>query len=101
MNLQAIFEQIQTLEEEEQEWLAEQLEKLLVSIKKNQGIHNTPPIDKLYPEKLAYEIEDIHKIIAQFPPLKLWTFADLQNEQIFPPDLTIKIEIIKNRIYIM
>ncbi|TAF68286.1 MAG: Uma2 family endonuclease [Cytophagales bacterium] len=25
----------------------------------------------------------------------------MQNEQIFPPDLTIKIEIIKNRIYIM
>ncbi len=54
-------------------------------------------------EKFAGGItkESLEEIIAQFPHNKKWTFSDLQDENIFPPDIKIKKQLIDNRLYFM
>ncbi|MDX2301794.1 MAG: Uma2 family endonuclease [Microscillaceae bacterium] len=48
-----------------------------------------------------FDIEDIEEIIQQFPIDKKWTWEDIENPCIFPPDLPFKIEIIDYQIFIM
>jgi Uma2 family endonuclease len=49
----------------------------------------------------SFSAEDIQAIIDQFPKKRKWTFADLQNEYIFPKEHFVKIEIINFKIYVM
>lgn len=51
--------------------------------------------------QLAYTPEDIQAIIQKFPKNKKWTFDDLQNETIFPPEINFKIEIHQHKIFVM
>ncbi|TAG39681.1 MAG: Uma2 family endonuclease [Cytophagia bacterium] len=51
------------------------------------------------PNQLAYSVAEIKAIANRFPKNKLWTVQDLDTY--FPPDLSIKVEIIRNRLYIM
>ncbi len=50
-------------------------------------------------EKLAYTVEDIRAIARRFPKNKKWKAQDLEVH--FPQNLPIKVQIIKNRLYIM
>lgn len=89
------LEKIQAIENltfEDEERILELIDEILEKYK---------PQKKYYEEKLHYTYEDILAIVAQFPPDKKWTFSDLQDENIFPPDLKIKIEILDNQLYIM
>ncbi len=52
-----------------------------------------------YEEKDTYTIEDLEAIVAAFPQDYAWTYSDL--EKYFPQDLSIKVEIIDNQIFIM
>ncbi|WP_338814475.1 Uma2 family endonuclease [Bernardetia sp. Wsw4-3y2] len=52
-----------------------------------------------YEEKDNYTFEDIKKIAAQFPIDYKWTYQDLVNY--FPQDLSVKVEIINNQLFIM
>lgn len=61
-----------------------------------------PPSQPYYDvHKLAYSIEDIKAIIAQFPKNKKWTWADLQNPLYFPELVKFKVELLNYKIYIM
>lgn len=60
-----------------------------------------PYKNTLYLIKLNYTVEDIKSIVHLFPKNKKWTCDDLENEAIFPPDLTVKIQLINYKIYIM
>ncbi|MGF1534522.1 MAG: Uma2 family endonuclease [Bernardetiaceae bacterium] len=55
----------------------------------------------LYPPKAAYQAEDILKILEHFPKDKAWTAKELDDEHIFPPQLTVKIELIDYTICLM
>jgi Uma2 family endonuclease len=52
-----------------------------------------------YEEKDNYTFEDIKEIAAQFPTDYKWTYQDLVNY--FPQDLSLKVEIINNQLFIM
>lgn len=60
-----------------------------------------PYKNTLYPIKLNYTVEDIQSIVHLFPKNKKWTCDDLENEAIFPPDLTVKLQLINYKIFIM
>lgn len=51
------------------------------------------------PNQLAYSVEEIRAIADRFPKNKKWTAQDL--DKYFPPDLKVKVQIIKNKLYIM
>ncbi len=53
----------------------------------------------LYEEKDTYTVEDLEAIVAAFPSDYAWTYSDL--EKYFPQNLSIKVEIIDNQIFIM
>lgn len=52
-----------------------------------------------YEEKRNYTFEDIQEIASKFPKDYKWTYQDLVNH--FPKDLSIKVEIINNQLFIM
>ncbi len=54
---------------------------------------------KKYKEKDNYTFEDIKEIATQFPKDYKWTYQDVVNY--FPQDLSIKVEIINNQLFIM
>ncbi|NJK82626.1 MAG: Uma2 family endonuclease [Saprospiraceae bacterium] len=55
--------------------------------------------NRLYEPKHTYSIQDLESIVAQFPANHCWTYRDLKAY--FPADLAIKVEIIKNQLFIM
>ena len=58
-------------------------------------------LSPLYEEKDSYGIEDIELILSHFPADKKWTAEELEDEYIFPPDLTVKIELIDYSLHVM
>ena len=55
----------------------------------------------LYEEKAAYDAEDVRRILSHFPPDKPWTAAELDDTDIFPPNLTVKVELVDYTLHIM
>ncbi len=53
---------------------------------------------KLYEDQLAYNADDIRKIVAHFPADKKWKYRDIVEH--LPPDLKVKVEILENEIVI-
>lgn len=61
----------------------------------------SPPKHRLYPLQLSYSVEDIKGIVNMFSRNKKWTYEDLENEAIFPPNLRLRVYLINYKIYIM
>ena len=92
---------ISALKEEQQKYLLELVDKMILEELEEQKKFTDSLEKPLYEEKSSYNAEDILAIVNQFPKDKLWTFADLDNELIFPNDLMVKIEILDYKIYVM
>lgn len=61
---------------------------------------NEPQNTPYYTLKDSYNRDDMMQIIAKFPKNKKWTFADLQNLDYFPTELSIKIELLDYKIFV-
>ncbi|AFM04993.1 hypothetical protein Fleli_2632 [Bernardetia litoralis DSM 6794] len=92
---------ISALKEEKQKYLLELVDKMILEELEEQKKFTDSLEKPLYEEKSSYNADDILAIVNQFPKDKLWTFADLDNELIFPNDLMVKIEILDYKIYVM
>lgn len=80
-------------------WELQEEEVMKMDISISNGHHQE--VNLYYEVKDAYTSEDLEAIITQFPIDKKWTFSDLQDETIFPPDLKVKKQLIDNKLYIM
>jgi Uma2 family endonuclease len=102
-----LLEVISQMDEEQQAKLL-QVAKDILSQKNGKVLEETEEREDEPQTSTYYDVhqsifteEDIQAIVAQFPKTKKWTFDDLQNESIFPPETHVKIELHDYKIYIM
>ncbi len=82
-----LLEKIKSLNPEKQQHIVRMVEAYLMP--------------RLYEEKDSYAVEDIERVLAHFPAEKEWTAEELDDERLFPPNLTVKIELVDYKIHLM
>ena len=94
---------IAKLTPEEQAKLKEYAEAMLAERKQleNELRRDEPENTAFYEIKTDYNAADMEAIIQKFPKNKKWTFKDLQNENYFPAEVNVKIELLNYKIYVM